>query len=918
MDRKPVASSLRSHHLPATGSTIADTLAEHAAAHPDRPAIVGTGFVPLSFRNLNLQITSVRDQLRAADLGPASRIGILVPSGPEAAVLGIAVCSNAIAVPLNAALTANELEADLMLLDAIVVPAWLKTPASIAGAGASLSVFKISKAADSLSTISLSRTHGARSMRRTSSDVAASPVALLLRTSGTTGARKMVSVTHGNLIEMARKMLHWFDLCSNDRCACIVPLHYAQGFKSSVLVPLLLGGSVALPSDWHSDGVTDWLADLRPTWLSASPTILRTFLERFRSDGEKRRHSLRFILSSSSYLPDALRTELEISLGIPILEFYGLTEAGVMAANPAPPARGKPGTAGLIARHQLAIRTHDGQLAPIGQVGEITVQGPSVTPGYFDDTDGSVTAFPDGWLSTGDLGFVDADGFLTITGRTKELINRGGEKISPYEVEKALLLHPSVVEAAAFPVPHSRLGEDVAAAAVLRPPADTSPAELREFLCQHLTASKVPQRVFVLDNLPKGQTDKISRLQLAKDMEGRNQPTVASPNLLELQITEVWQRLIGRDDIGVSTNFFEAGGDSLLAAQMLLEVEAIAGRSLPQGALATASTIADLAKTITMAVPQESAVVTCAKRGSKLPFFFCHGDYDSRGFYALKLAKLLAPDQPVFLLHPDRSVASGAPTTMETTAQSYLDHLIAVQPSGMFRIGGYCNGGLLAWEIAHQLESSGRRVELVVLIDTFSLNGRLPLRAVRQSLRLVTGILRGKSGERLRKVVMRSLWRIVGLTDATSIDWRLPFRAVQQSLRLVTRILQRKCGERLQQVVMRSPSAVRSVAYSVMPKPKPAVRPNPSRDAYFDLMSSYHPPNIDSTVVCLVSDQNSPQRYSPSPWKRLARNVHYQHIAGEHRTCITIHARRLANVLSAVLESGVDKPPKASVDQTNS
>src|SRR5215216_4180641 len=280
---------------------------------------------------------------------------------------------------------------------------------------------------------------------------------------------------------MANKMQRWFDLTAEDRCTFFAPIYHAAGLKANLLVPLLLGASIALPTSRHPANLPEWLSNLRPTWLTATPTFLQAALEQLRSvKRNELKHSLRFINSMTSYLPEAVRTELEAILGVPVLGCYGSSEAGMVAANPAPPAKRKPGTAGVISPAEVAIKDSNGELLPIGEVGEIIVRGPGVMPGYIDEANGVATAFGDGWLSTGDLGFIDSENFLTLVGRTNEIINRGGEKISPYEVEKILLLHRSVREAAAFSVPHPRLGENVAAAVVLHPGTRSSSSELRD------------------------------------------------------------------------------------------------------------------------------------------------------------------------------------------------------------------------------------------------------------------------------------------------------------------------------------------------------------------------------------------------------------------------------------------------------
>jgi len=356
-------------------------------------------------------------------------------------------------------------------------------------------------------------------------------------------------------------------------------------------VPLLLGGSVALPTSQDPGDVAQWIGELRPTWFSAGPTYLRAMLDKIRAGDSKLAHSLRFILSSSSYLPEFVRAELETLLGIPILEFYGLSEAGVMAANPMPPAKRKPGTVGVFPPDELAIRSEARNILGIGEVGEIVVRGPSVSPGAVNGIEGPHFDFRRDWLETGDVGFIDPEGFLTIVGRTKEIINRGGEKIAPYEIEKALLDHPFVADAAAFSVPHARLGENVAAAVVLKPQTKATSSELKTFLYDRLAHFKVPQRIVFVSDLPRGSTGKISRSNLATAVANQVRAAIPPGSMLEFQIAEIWQGLLGRTDLGVDDDFFELGGDSLLATNMIVEVETATGQRIPRSSLGAASTI---------------------------------------------------------------------------------------------------------------------------------------------------------------------------------------------------------------------------------------------------------------------------------------------------------------------------------------
>jgi acyl-CoA synthetase (AMP-forming)/AMP-acid ligase II len=837
--RVSVRTDILASSSPLLPRNIGDAIAQHAALDPDRPAIVGTAFSPFSFRELDSWIKQIGQQLRAAGIGPHARVGIMLPRGPEGAVLAIAVASHAVSVFLNPNRPETEIEHELTRLgvDALVLPSWAESP--VIARTSSFGLFEASPATGSLACVALRQTR-APAPTQTPVNAALDSVALIFTTSGTTGTPKLIPVTHENLLVTADKMRRWFNLYPDDRTAFVLPGYYGAAIKISFLAPLLLGGSVALPTARHVEDLAEWVPKLRPTWLWGNPTFFQAVLDGLRAEAPlKLTHSLRFVVSGTAHLPPSLRTELEAALGVPVLQSYGMSEAGILAADPAPPAKRKPGTTGLISRHELAIIGPNGDVLPDGEIGEIVVHGPTVSPALGPDIEDQRSAGRR--LFTGDLGSIDSDGYLTVVGRTKELINRGGEKISPYEIETALLRHPSVQEAAAFSVPHPRLGENVAAAVVLKSEPETTVQEIKEFLNDRLASFKVPQHVFIMSDMPKGETGKVSRTQLSQLAADRIRNIAPPVELLEFQILEIWQRLIGRADIGIDDDFFDAGGDSLLALKMLLEVEAIIRQRIPLSAIRAAYTVRRLASAVLRISPSSEERVTCAKDGPGLPLFFCHGDFTTRGFYALKLADMLTCARPVFLLHPNLD-PPGPKLTIEEMAQSYLPHLLAAQPTGAFRLGGHCNGGLLAWEIACQLERLGRQVELVVLVNTISLNARLAVRIIAHLIKLISIVAPKRIGEKFKLDGMRAIWN------------------------------------RLKRTVYLGP--------------------------YLRAMSNYVPPKLRSTVVVVLCEENRVMKeFSAAPWTFLAPNVHSRYIGGTHHGCITIHAGELALLLDGLLST---------------
>ena len=348
----------------------------------------------------------------------------------------------------------------------------------------------------------------------------AAAIAFILQTSGTTAEPKLIPFSHGNMLAVAARVQSWFGLTPADRCLSVSPVCYSHGLKVTVFTPLITGGSVAFPRSPSSLDVDEWLGALRPTWYSAGPTLHRFMLDKTKPISNVRStHGLRFVASGGMPLARGVREGLAEVLGVPVLEHYGSSEAAQTSSNLPPPGPYKPGTCGIPVSGTVKIVAESGREVSPGEHGEILLAGPTVTSGYLDAPELNSASFVDGWFRTGDIGSLDADGFLTLHGRKTEMINRGGQKISPAEVDDALQRHPDVAEAAAFGVPHPRLGEDVAAAVVLREGATVTPLELREFLLPSLAQFKIPRRIVFVDRLPKGATGKVQRLRLVEGLK---------------------------------------------------------------------------------------------------------------------------------------------------------------------------------------------------------------------------------------------------------------------------------------------------------------------------------------------------------------------------------------------------------------
>jgi thioesterase domain-containing protein len=422
-------------------------------------------------------------------------------------------------------------------------------------------------------------------------------------------------------------------------------------------------------------------------------------------------------------------TTLETTFSIPVIESYGMTEAShQIASNPLPPGQRKAGSVGLAAGPEIAIMA-DGTLLPFGSRGEIVIRGANVTQGYENNPEANERAFVQGWFRTGDQGYIDTDGYLILTDRIKEIINRGGEKVSPREIDEILLDHPDITQAVTFAIPHPTLGEEVAAVVVLRTPAALTEGEIQRFVAAQLTAFKVPKRVLIRRQIPKGPTGKPQRIGLAHRLKlTRTTPTHStkdpahhSQTILEKTITQIWSQVLTQTEISVTANFFALGGDSISAAQIITQMSnVLAIPTLPLVLFLHAPTIRQMAQFIEQkkfTLPPAS-LVALNPQGSKPPLFCVH-PCTGEVLFMTSLAERLGPSQPFYALRARGLDGTTAPLlTVKDMAEQYLMEIEAFQPQGPYYLSGAGDGGLIAFEIAQQLLAKAKPVALLFMMDT--------------------------------------------------------------------------------------------------------------------------------------------------------------------------------------------------------
>ena len=499
--------------------TIAGLLERGAA---DATALGAPGGTPLTYQALRTLVADVRQALETRGIGPGDRVAIVLDNGPEMAAAFLSVGSAATAAPLNPGYRSDEFEFYLTDLRAklLIVARGKDSPSVEVATRLGVPIARLVPHPErGAGTFTLEfATDAAPSGTRP--PVTPDDIALVLHTSGTTSRPKIVPLAHRNVCASARNIAASLALTSEDRNLVIMPLFHIHGLMAALLAPLSVGGEVYCPTGFNALKFFGWMDEVKPTWYTGVPTMHQAILLRAPGNADViRNHRLRFIRSSSSSMPVTVIEQLESLYGIPVIEAYGMTEAAhQMASNALPPRPRKPGTVGPAAGPEIRVVDTTGATVPPGAPGEIVIRGPNVMTAYENNPTANADAFYGDWFRTGDQGTMDAHGYVTITGRLKEIINRGGEKISPREVDEIMMAHPAVHQWVTFGMPHAMLGEEVAAAVVLKQGAQASDAELRDFAKVKLADFKVPKKILILQEIPVGATGKLQRIGLAQKL----------------------------------------------------------------------------------------------------------------------------------------------------------------------------------------------------------------------------------------------------------------------------------------------------------------------------------------------------------------------------------------------------------------
>ena len=491
-----------------------------AKSSPDAVGIAGPEYPPVTYGALAAHMDETVHLLNEIGIGRNDRVAIVLPNSPGMAMAFLSVSSCATCAPLNPAYRAGEFEFYLKDLNAkaLIVQKGVTSPVRTVAQKLSVPIIEVSDLnGEAGITFKLVGEINAPSENRGYAQ--SNDTALVLHTSGTTSRPKIVPLTHRNLCASAGNIQKSLALSEKDICLNIMPLFHIHGLVGAVLSTFAAGGRVVCSPGFDASRFFSWIGEFNPTWYTAVPTMHQAILSRHVSDRNMATlSSLRFIRSCSSPLPPKVFKDLESTFQVPVIESYGMTEAAhQMTSNPLPPGIRKIGSVGLPAGPEVGILDENGRILSAGDIGEIVIRGENVTSGYENNPSANQAGYTNGWFRTGDQGYLDPDGYLFITGRIKEIINRAGEKIAPREVDEVLLEHPAVAQAVTFAVPHKTIGEDVAAAVVLREDSAVSEKELRAHAFNRLADFKVPSQIIFVDVIPKGATGKIQRIGLGRE-----------------------------------------------------------------------------------------------------------------------------------------------------------------------------------------------------------------------------------------------------------------------------------------------------------------------------------------------------------------------------------------------------------------
>lgn len=705
-----------------------------AKEHPADPAIYLSPQKFVDYAQLSAIIKDLSEQLCANNVLRDTRIAIILPNSAAELIMFYAVLNTAVAVPLNHHAAPAELShyLEITKVSAIITNREIANGIEGIAEAMKLPMLIIDSSTDKLL---LQHSNAFRLPKIVGCVKHDTDVAAVFFTSGTTGGNKVVALTHTNLMVPAEVHRKAYKVKHTDRALNVIPLFHIYGITGSVLVAAAGGAGVFCLPDFKAGIFFKILKDLRIDWYAAGSAVqsaVASYAEKINAQADD--YALSVIRSGGAALPVGIINSLKRHFHAVVLPGYGMTEtSGLGSTSRVDDGEVRDNSAGLVTGVEIKIVDENRNELPAMQSGQIIVRGPSIITGYENKKD-SDAFWPDGYFATGDLGYLDEDNYLYITGRINDIINKGGEKISPYEVERTLLTHPDVLEAAVFPIPHESLGQLPIAAVVLADDSYASEASLKSFLSRHLDFVKIPAQILFTKQLPKSSTGKIKRsvmYQYIKDHPKEFWTDSDKTDILahdekfqkiEKELTSIWRDILHKDDIGSMENYFTLGGDSLSLAFLFTQIQERLKISLPLESILLNGTIHTMAALIYKNEQLKSGfefIVPIHLSNSANAPLFCLHALNGDVFTYRKLAQALGDEYTVYGLTFNKdSKKVKQPVDLKQLASVYIKEIRKIQPQGPYYLLGYSIGGALAYEAAGQLREQGQKTAILALLDT--------------------------------------------------------------------------------------------------------------------------------------------------------------------------------------------------------
>ena len=707
--------------------TLASSLEFFAETTPHAPALLLCDGTAISYDRLWTATRSLNQEFSLGTPDRAIRIGLVHSGTGEFAALIAAFASFATVLPLPAILTEEEYGRALTLAEIDVVIVEPNIDTAIRDAARKRYFVNVSgdhhsqpqQIVTGFGTLDM---YASATASQGSQDFSQpDDIAFLIPTSGTTADAKIAPISHRRLAARAESTAHVMALSAKDRTLNFMPLFHVGGLSAGLGATLFTGAAMAPAVPTNMDSLHATLAAVEPSIIVAGYAVCRSiaeWAERADYKAGVAATKLRMIRSGAGHLDQPVITRLIDRFDVPLLQVYGSTETSFIAFNRWESSSVEP--CGLETYNGCIVQIVDpqGKDIAVGLRGEISVKGPGVID-FYDGLQGEPhPGFSNGWFRTGDEGFMDATGRLHITGRIKEIINRGGQKISPAEIDAILLRHPEIHEVATFPIIHPTMGEEVGAAIVLESQSSLSEQKIRHYADHRITPYRRPKVICLVPSIPVSPTGKIQRHKLAEQLDikvpqqaGNIDPATDTEQVLQ----DLWADTLGLRP-GLNNNFFMMGGDSLKSVALALAIEEKFGIHLPPVFVYGTSTIQSLAAAID-AGSYRNHLAQLRDSGQEIPLVFVHPIFGDVQVY-WPLISRLDPDFPVYGVLASSDPEDDGVTTMEQLAEQYSHELSATFNKGPVILVGYSFGGYAAFEMAKKLRANGVAIPLLILLDS--------------------------------------------------------------------------------------------------------------------------------------------------------------------------------------------------------